>query len=195
MKNNEQINTVSNNRYLVIMHGENVATFVDTPFTSSKMDIYHQLRNLRVKAAKVNQVVLHEFYDIPEEVSQSLKNAYESRLWTIDDREGKHWDALYKELLLELEGYRVKKEPKQKKAKNIEQPDTATAPETITPEVTNPTPEPTNILPGGDVAINDPEEPEMVTVPLDGAETAIPANKTTNPIKKDVKKDTKKGKK
>lgn len=189
MKTNEQINLVSNKRYLVIMHGDNIATFVDTPFTSSKMDIYHQLRNLRTKAGKVNQVVLHEFYDIPEDVSQALKDTYESRLWTIDDRAGKHWDKLYKELLLELEAYKPKKEPKQKKAKNNGH--TTTVDPIAALETTNPS----NILPGGDDVINDPEEPEMVTIPLDGAEIAIPSKPTKKDIKKDAKKGTKKSKK
>ena len=120
MRTNEIVNTISNKRYLVIMHGNNMATFVDTPFTSSKMDIYHQLRNLRMKAEKVNQVVLHQFYDIPEYCFQSLKDTYEGALWGIDDRNGKYWDDIYKELLLELDGYKVKKQPKQKKTEVVE---------------------------------------------------------------------------
>jgi hypothetical protein len=212
MKTNEQINTVSNTRYLVIMHGENTATIVNTPFTSSKMDIYHQMRNLRVKAGKVGQVVLHEFYDMPEECYDSLVNAYENRLWLIDHRDGKNWDNLYKELLNELAGYKPKREPKQKKGAKK---DTPTVDPIAALEAANT--EPTNILPGGDAAINDPEEPEMVTVPIDDAETAIPTEmvtperdadgdrivklpkpekKATKPTKKAVaKKDTKKGKK
>ena len=120
MKTNEQINTVSNTRYLVIMHRDNIATFVNTPFTSSKMDIYHQLRNLRVKAVKVGQVVLHEFYDIPEECYPSVRTAYESRLWTIDEKEGKNWDKLYKDLLLELDKERPKRNPKKSQRKTTQ---------------------------------------------------------------------------
>jgi len=72
------------------------------------------LRNLRVKAGKVGQVVLHEFYDIPQECYPSVKTAYESRLWTIDEKDGKNWDKLYKDLLLELDKEKTQKESKEK---------------------------------------------------------------------------------
>lgn len=187
MKTNEQINTVSNTRYLVIMHGDNIATFVNTPFTSSKMDIYHQLRNLRVKAVKVGQVVLHEFYDIPEECYPSVKTAYESRLWTIDEKEGKNWDKLYKDLLLELDKERPKKEPKEKSKKDNPDPQPPIDPIEALENIGKPT-DPENIIPNGD--INDPEEPEIVTVAVEETKPEIPV---TNP--KDTKKDSKKGKK
>ena len=184
MKSNEQINIVSSTRYLVIMHGDNIATFVNTPFTSSKMDIYHQLRNLRVKAGKVGQVVLHEFYDIPQECYPSVKTAYESRLWTIDEKEGMNWDKLYKDLLLELDKERPKKEPKEKTKK--ENPDTQPPIDPI--EALEKPTDPENIIPNGD--INDPEEPEIVTVAVEETKPEVLA---TNP--KDTKKDSKKGKK
>ncbi len=187
MKTNEQINTVSNTRYLVIMHGDNIATFVNTPFTSSKMDIYHQLRNLRVKAVKVGQVVLHEFYDIPEECYPSVKTAYESRLWTIDEKEGKNWDKLYKDLLLELDKERPKKEPKEKSKKDNPDPQPPIDPIEALENIGKPT-DPENIIPNGD--INDPEEPEIVTVAVEETKPEVPV---TNP--KDTKKDSKKGKK
>ena len=187
MKSNEQINTVSNTRYLVIMHGDNIATFVNTPFTSSKMDIFHQLRNLRVKAGKVGQVVLHEFYDIPQECYPSVKTAYESRLWTIDEKDGKNWDKLYKDLLLELD-----KEKPQKESKGKPNKEKVAAQPTIDPiealgNMENPT-VPENIIPNGD--INDPEEPEMATIPVEETKPEVPATKPMEP-----KKDSKKGKK
>ncbi len=186
MKSNEQINTVSSTRYLVIMHGDNIATFVNTPITSSKMDIYHQLRNFRVKAGKVGQVVLHEFYDIPQECYPSVKTAYESRLWTIDEKDGKNWDKLYKDLLLELDKEKTQKESKEKPNK-----EKAAAQPTIDPiealgNMENPT-APENIIPNGD--INDPEEPEMATIPVEETNPEAP---TTKP--KEAKKDSKKGK-
>lgn len=187
MKTNEQINTVSNTRYLVIMHGDNIATFVNTPFTSSKMDIYHQLRNLRVKAVKVGQVVLHEFYDIPEECYPSVKTAYENRLWTIDEKEGKNWDKLYKDLLLELDKERPKKEPKEKSKKDNPDSQPPIDPIEALENIGKPT-DPENIIPNGD--INDPEEPEIVTVAVEETKPEVPV---TNP--KDTKKDSKKGKK
>lgn len=187
MKSNEQINIVSSTRYLVIMHGDNIATFVNTPFTSSKMDIYHQLRNLRVKAVKVGQVVLHEFYDIPEECYPSVKTAYESRLWTIDEKEGKNWDKLYKDLLLELDKERPKKEPKEKSKKDNPDPQPPIDPIEALENIEKPT-DPENIIPNGD--INDPEEPEIVTVAVEETKPEVPV---TNP--KDTKKDSKKGKK
>lgn len=187
MKTNEQINTVSNTRYLVIMHGDNIATFVNTPFTSSKMDIYHQLRNLRVKAVKVGQVVLHEFYDIPEECYPSVKTAYESRLWTIDEKEGKNWDKLYKDLLLELDKEGPKKEPKEKSKKDNPDPQPPIDPIEALENIGKPT-DPENIIPNGD--INDPEEPEIVTVAVEETKPEVPV---TNP--KDTKMDSKKGKK
>lgn len=187
MKNNEQINIVSSTRYLVIMHGDNIATFVNTPFTSSKMDIYHQLRNLRVKAGKVGQVVLHEFYDIPQECYPSVKTAYESRLWTIDEKEGKNWDKLYKDLLSELDKERPKKEPKEKTKKENPDPQPPIDPIEALENIEKPT-VPENIIPNGD--INDPEEPEIVTVAVEETKPEVPA---TNP--KDTKKDSKKGNK
>ena len=187
MKTNEQINTVSNTRYLVIMHGDNIATFVNTPFTSSKMDIYHQLRNLRVKAVKVGQVVLHEFYDIPEECYPSVKTAYESRLWTIDEKEGKNWDKLYKDLLLELDKERPKKEPKEKSKKDNPDSQPPIDPIEALENIGKPS-DPENIIPNGD--INDPEETEIVTVAVEETKPEVPV---TNP--KDTKKDSKKGKK
>lgn len=187
MKSNEQINTVSSTRYLVIMHGDNIATFVNTPFTSSKMDIYHQLRNLRVKAGKVGQVVLHEFYDIPQECYPSVKTAYESRLWTIDEKDGNNWDKLYKDLLLELDKEKPIKVSKEKPNK-----EKAAAQPTIDPiealgNMENPT-DPENAIPNGD--INDPEEPEMATIPIEETNPEAPATKQD-----EVKKDSKKGKK
>ena len=187
MKNNEQINIVSSTRYLVIMHGDNIATFVNTPFTSSKMDIYHQLRNLRVKAGKVGQVVLHEFYDIPQECYPSVKTAYESRLWTIDEKDGKNWDKLYKDLLLELDKEKPIKESKEKpnKDKTTHQP--TSDPIGALENMENPT-DPENAIPNGD--INDPEEPEMATIPLEETSPEAPATKQD-----EAKKDSKKGKK
>jgi len=187
MKTNEQINIVSSTRYLVIMHGDNIATFVNTPFTSSKMDIYHQLRNLRVKASKVGQVVLHEFYDIPQECYSSVKTAYESHLWTIDEKEGKNWDKLYKDLLLELDKERPKKEPKEKSKKDNPDPQPPIDPIEALEHTENPT-IPENIIPNGD--INDLEEPEIVTIPVEEATPKAPATK-----QKDAKKDSKKGNK
>lgn len=183
MKSNEQINIVSSTRYLVIMHGDNIATFVNTPFTSSKMDIYHQLRNLRVKASKVGQVVLHEFYDIPQECYSSVKTAYESRLWTIDEKEGKNWDKLYKDLLLELDKERPKKEPKEKTKKENPDPQPPIDPIEALENIEKPT-DPENVIPNGD--INDPEEPEIVTVAVEETKPEVPAT---------TKKDSKKGKK
>lgn len=183
MKSNEQIVIVSSTRYLVIMHGDNIATFVNTPFTSSKMDIYHQLRNLRVKASKVGQVVLHEFYDIPQECYSSVKTAYESRLWTIDEKEGKNWDKLYKDLLLELDKERPKKEPKEKTKKENPDPQPPIDPIEALENIEKPT-DPENVIPNGD--INDPEEPEIVTVAVEETKPEVPAT---------TKKDSKKGKK
>lgn len=186
MKSNEQINTISSTRYLVIMHGDNIATFVNTPFTSSKMDIYHQLRNLRVKAGKVGQVVLHEFYDIPQECYPSVKTAYESRLWTIDEKDGKNWDKLYKDLLLELDKEKTQKESKEKPNKEKAAAQPPIDPIEALGNMENPT-APENIIPNGD--INDPEEPEMATIPVEETNPEAP---TTKP--KEAKKDSKKGK-
>ncbi|OQC56825.1 MAG: hypothetical protein BWX51_02074 [Bacteroidetes bacterium ADurb.Bin012] len=186
MKSNEQINTVSSTRYLVIMHGDNIATFVNTPITSSKMDIYHQLRNFRVKAGKVGQVVLHEFYDIPQECYPSVKTAYESRLWTIDEKDGKNWDKLYKDLLLELDKEKTQKESKEKPNKEKAAAQPPIDPIEALGNMENPT-APENIIPNGD--INDPEEPEMATIPVEETNPEAP---TTKP--KEAKKDSKKGK-
>lgn len=187
MKSNEQINTVNSTRYLVIMHGDNIATFVNTPFTSSKMDIYHQLRNLRVKAGKVGQVVLHEFYDIPQECYPSVKTAYESRLWTIDEKDGENWDKLYKDLLLELDKEKPIKESKEKPNKDKNTPQPTSDPIEALENIEKPT-DPENIIPNGD--INDPEAPEMATIPLEETSPEAPATKQD-----EVKKDSKKGKK
>jgi hypothetical protein len=166
------------------MHGDNIATFVNTPFTSSKMDIYHQLRNLRVKAGKVGQAVLHVFYDIPQECYLSVKNAYESRLWTIDEKEGKNWDKLYKDLLLELDRAKPQKEPKEKPNKEKSTPKPTIDPIEALENIESPT-APENIIPNGD--INDPEEPEIVTIPVEEAKPETPVVKP-NETKKDSKK-------
>lgn len=187
MKSNEQINTVSSTRYLVIMHGDNIATFVNTPFTSSKMDIYHQLRNLRVKAGKVGQVVLHEFYDIPQECYPSVKTAYESRLWTIDEKDGNNWDKLYKDLLLELDKEKPQKDSKEKPNKEKAAAQPTSDPIGALENMENPT-DPENTIPNGD--INDPEEPEMATIPIEENSPEAPATKQD-----EAKKDSKKGKK
>lgn len=187
MKSNEQINTVNSTRYLVIMHGDNIATFVNTPFTSSKMDIYHQLRNLRVKAGKVGQVVLHEFYDIPQECYPSVKTAYESRLWTIDEKDGNNWDKLYKDLLLELDKEKPIKESKEKPNKDNTTPQPTSDPIEALGNMENPT-DPENKIPNGD--INDPEEPEMTKIPIEETSLEAPATKQD-----EAKKDSKKGKK
>ena len=130
---------------------------------------------------------MHEFYDIPQECYPSVKTAYESRLWTIDEKEGKNWDKLYKDLLLELDKERPKKEPKEKTKK--ENPDTQPPIDPIEAleNIEKPT-DPENIIPNGD--INDPEEPEIVTVAVEETKPEVLA---TNP--KDTKKDSKKGKK
>lgn len=109
MKTNEQITKVETKRYLVILHGGNTATVVDTPFTSLKMDIYHQLHNLRMKAGKLDQTISHKFYDIPQELVKPLMDVYESHSWMVDLHQGAHWDNLYKSLLHELDGLKPRK--------------------------------------------------------------------------------------
>ena len=179
MKTNETIHLPETKRFLVVLHGEYKCSVVDSPFTSMKMDIYHQLRNLRIRAEKVGQQVITMFRDLTGREAAAIQADYEERLFSVEYLNGKEWDKIYKSLLNELV---VVKPPKQKKVENI--------------------------LPGGDEAINDPEEPEIVTVPLDGAETAIPAEMVTperdadgdrivklpKPDKK-AKKETKKAKK
>lgn len=215
MKNTEVINLPETKRYLTILHGAMVCSVVDSPFTSMKMDIYHQLRNLRISAEKVGEQIITKFSDLTEREAAAIQADFEERLFTVEYLNGKEWDKIYKSLLAEIAAAKpIKpkkvKEEKAGKTKKEEQPvvDPIEALESV---------EPTNILPGGEEAINDEEEPEIVTVPLDGAETAIPAKMVTperdadgdrivklpKPEKKAkketkkvaAKKDTKKGKK
>lgn len=169
-------------RYLTILHGAMVCSVVDSPFTSMKMDIYHQLRNLRISAEKVGEQIITKFSDLTENQAAAIQKDFEERLFTVEYLNGQEWDKIYKSLLAEIAAAKpIKpkkvKEEKAGKTKKEEQPvvDPIEALEAANPE-------PTNILPGGEEAINDTEEPEIVSV-----KPAKPT-KPTKPVKKGGKK-------
>lgn len=182
MKNNVVINMPETKRYLTILHGAMVCSVVDSPFTSMKMDIYHQLRNLRISAEKVGEQIITKFSDLTENQAAAIQKDFEERLFTVEYLNGQEWDKIYKSLLAEIAAAKpIKpkkvKEEKAGKTKKEEQPvvDPIEALEAANPE-------PTNILPGGEEAINDTEEPEIVSV-----KPAKPT-KPTKPVKKGGKK-------
>lgn len=185
MKNTEVINLPETKRYLTILHGAMVCSVVDSPFTSMKMDIYHQLRNLRISAEKVGEQIITKFSDLTEREAAAIQADFEERLFTVEYLNGKEWDKIYKSLLAEIAAakpVKVKADKKAGKTKKEEQPvvDPIEALESV---------EPTNILPGGAEAINDEEEPEIVSV------KPTKPTKPTKPVKKDNKPTKKGGKK
>lgn len=184
MKNNVVINMPETKRYLTILHGAMVCSVVDSPFTSMKMDIYHQLRNLRISAEKVGEQIITKFSDLTENQAAAIQKDFEERLFTVEYLNGQEWDKIYKSLLAEIAAAKPVKVKKEKTSKKNEQPavDPIEALEAANPE-------PTNILPGGAEAINDTEEPEIVSV-----KPAKPT-KPTKPVKKDNKPTKKGGKK
>jgi hypothetical protein len=175
MKNTEVINLPETKRYLTILHGANVCSVVDSPFTSMKMDIYHQLRNLRISAEKVGEQVITKFSDLTENQAAAIRTDFEQILFTVEYLNGQEWDKIYKSLLAEIASAKPSKPKKEKVSKKQEKP-------AVDPieALDKANPEPTNILPGGAEAINDEEEPEIVTV------TPEPTPKKDNkPTKKD----------
>lgn len=174
MKNNVNIYLPETKRYLTILHGEMICSVIDSPFTSMKMDIYHQLRNLRISAEKVGEQVITRFQDLTEREAAAIQPDYEERLFTVEYLNGKEWDKIYKSLLAEIAAAKPVKVKKEKPGKKDKQ------------EVP-----PTEL----DKAL-EAAEPEMVTVPLDGAEMVIPSKKATKSTKptKPVAKPTPKKK-
>ena len=184
MKNNVSIILPETKRYLTILHGEMVCSVIDSPFTSMKMDIYHQLRNLRISADKVGEQVITKFSDLTENQAAAIRKDFEERLFTVEYLNGKEWDKIYKSLLAEIA---ATKPVKVKPTKPTEPTEPTNPVDDPIEAIKAANPEPTNILPGGEEAINDTEEPEIVSVkPTKPTKPVV--KKESKPVKKDGKK-------
>lgn len=161
MKNNVSIILPETKRYLTILHGEMVCSVIDSPFTSMKMDIYHQLRNLRISADKVGEQVITKFSDLTENQAAAIRKDFEERLFTVEYLNGKEWDKIYKSLLAEI---------------------AATKPAKVKP--TKPT-EPTNPVDDPIEAI-EAANPEPTVEPTKPTKPVV--KKESKPVKKDGKK-------